>query len=158
LNERIAKRAAQRAAVGVVNTRGARFAARWSGHASPQFDDMVAVPRWLMLSSDQQEQVAKAAGLMLHRAAIDAELSGPRLAMLAEVFGEELLDAVCAETAPKGNPVNGILPRPDLILADGWALLHQGLPAIFATRFPEAIGDPVARAKSQAAVDLVLRS
>lgn len=156
MSARIARRAAQHEALGVIDTRGARFAQRCSGYTGPRFADMAAVPRWLLLPPDVQLQVAKAAGLAHHREAINNVLSGPRLAMLAEAVGEDLLDAVCASDAPDGPVSHAPLPRPDLIIADGWAVLHKGLPAIFAARFPDAGGDPAARAASERAVDLVL--
>ena len=48
------------------------------------------------------------------------------------------------------------LPRPDLIVAQGWDVMQRGLPAVFAVRFPDARGDTEARAMSERAVDLVL--
>lgn len=156
MSARIARRAAQCKALGLIDTRGARFAQRWSGYTGPGFADMSAVPRWLMLPPDVQLQIAKAAGLERHRKAIDNELSGPKLAMLAEAVGEGLLDAVCASHAPASPASYAPLPRPDLIIAAGWAQLHAGLPPIFAARFPDADGDPAARAASERAVDLVL--
>jgi hypothetical protein len=140
----------------VIDTRGARFAQRRSGYPGPEFADLCAVPRWLMFPPNVQEQVAKAAGLLRNRAAIDSELSGPRLAMVAQALGEDLLDAVCASEAPEGSVCLTPLPRPDLIIADGWAQLHAGLPAVFEVRFPDARGDLMAREVSERAVDLVL--
>ncbi len=156
MSDRLTRRAAQRDALGVSDSRGARFAQVCSGYAGPTFADLAAVPRWLMLPPDQQIRVARAAGLMRHRAAIDRELSGPRLAMLAEAMGEDLLDAVCASDAADLPDDGAPLPRPDLILVEGWATLHAGLPVIFAARFPDACGDAAARAASERAVDLVL--
>jgi hypothetical protein len=160
MSERIARRAAQKNALGVIDTRGARFAQSWSGAKGPVFCDMVAVPRWLMLARDQQEKVAQAAGLMQHRAAINQELSGPRLAILAQAVGEDLLDAVCAEDLAEdlddGVIHKGPLPRPDLIVNEGWDVMRRGLPTVFALRFPDARGDAAARAASERAVDLVL--
>ncbi len=156
MSDRIARRAAQRTALGVTDTRGARFAQAWTGAKGPDFADMAAVPRWLILSADLQEQVAQAAGLMRHRAAIDRELSGPRLLILAQAVGENLLDAICAGDADDGIADDTPLPRPDRIVADGRSLMHRGLPTVFAARFPDAGGDPVARALSERAVDVVL--
>ncbi len=116
---------------------------------------MAAVPRWLMLPPDAQTRIAHAAGLLRHRAAIDRELSGPRLTMLAEAVGEDLLDAVCASDAADTPDDNTPLPRPDLILAEGWTILHHGLPKIFAALFPDARGDAAAHAASERAVDMV---
>jgi hypothetical protein len=156
MSDRVARRAMQQAALGTTDTRGARFAQTWTGERGPDFADMVAVPRWLILSPDQQEKVAQAAGLMQHRAAIDRELSGPRLAILAEAVGEDLLDAVCAGDVDEDVRHDAPLPRPDLIVAEGWDIMRRGLPVVFALRFPDARGDVEARAASESAVDLVL--
>jgi hypothetical protein len=156
VSERIARRAAQRDALGVSDTRGSRFARRHSDEAVPDFADMAAVPRWVMLPGDQQVRVAHAIGLMQHRTAIDRELSGPRLAMLAEAVGEDLLDAVCAAEANDSRASDAPLPRPDMIAALGWETMHRGLPTLFATRFHGASGDASARAISENAVNLVL--
>ena len=155
MSERIARRASQQVALGVTDTRGARFAQAWTGAKGPDFADMAAVPRWLMLPHAQQVKVAQAAGLMQHRAALDRELSGPRLAMLAEAVGEDLLDAVCAGDVEDDVTDNVPLPRPDLIVAVGWDVMRRGLPTIFAARYPDAGGDPAARSLSEKAVDLV---
>ena len=154
--DRFARRAAQHEAIGISDTRGARFAQLWSGSKGPDFADMAAVPRWLMLAPDQQEKVAQAVGLIRHRATINRELSGPRLAILADAVGEDLLDAVCAGEAGDEQPSDTPLPRPDLMIAEGWDVMRRGLPIIFSARFPDAKGDQVARALSEQAVGLVL--
>jgi hypothetical protein len=156
MSDRNARRAAQLNALGVKDTRGARFAQAWMGTKGPEYADMAAVPRWLMLSADQQAKVAQAVGLMQHRVAIHRELSGPRLAMLAEAVGEDLLDAVCAGDADEDARDDAPLPRPDVIIAEGWDVMRRGLPTIFATRFADARGDAEARATSERAVDLVV--
>lgn len=156
MSERIVRRAAQQAALGVTDTRGARFAQAWTGVKGPDFADMAVVPRWLMLEPNLQSRVAQAVGLMRHRRAIARELSGPRLAILADEVGEDLLDAVCANEAGNGPMNDTPLPRPDLIASEGWIVMHRGLPTVFATRFPGAANDPAARALSEHAVDMVL--
>ncbi len=153
---RIARRAAQCDALGAGLGRGARFACTLNGASLPRFADLAAVPRWLLLQRAQQERVARVAGLMRHRAAIDRELSGPRLALLADAVGEDLIDAVSA-AAQFGSPTNdGALPRPDRIVADGWEMLRRGLPAMLAGEYPEACGDEPARALSERAFDLAM--
>ena len=153
--DRIARRAAQHEALGISDTRGVRFAQVWSGSKGPDFADMAAVPRWLMLRPDQQEKVAQAVGLLRHRARINRELSGPRLAMLADAVGEDLLDAVCASECVDEPPSDAHLPRPDLIISEGWDVMRRGLPTIFVARYPDANGDQAARALSEQAVVLV---
>ncbi len=155
MSERIARRADQHAALGMTDTRGARFAQVWTGAKGPDFTDMAAVPRWLLLTENEQKRVAQVTGLMKHRAAIERELSGPRLAMLAEAMGEDLLDAVCASDFTEDLQSNATLPRPDMIVADGWDVMHRGLPTVLASRFSDASGDPKARALSEKAFDLV---
>lgn len=156
MNDRKTRRAAQRGALAINDSRGIRFAQKRTGNAGPSFSDMAAVPRWLMLPPDQQERVAKTAGLIRYRSAIDRELSGSRLAMLAEAVGEDLLDAVCADDVAGDALDESPLPRPDHLITEGWRILHRGLPIVFAPRFAEAIGDAAARTASERAVDLVV--
>lgn len=126
------------------DTRGARFARRVAGEAGPSFADLAKLPDWLSAAPEQRGRIAALAGLLKYRAAIDAELSGPRLARVAEVVGEDLLDAACAaETS--GEYRATALPPPERLLAEGKALLEAGLPACFAARFPRACDDAAAR-------------
>jgi hypothetical protein len=157
MSERTARRAAQLNALGVVDTRGTRFANRLAGAEGPTLADLAAVPRWLMLAEDQQARVAMAAGLLRHKSAIQNELSGQKLAALADVVGEDLLDAVSALPTVVDSAPN-MLPRPEDLVAKGWLTLHRGLPAPFASRFPDAANDADARVIAEAAFDLVQSS
>jgi hypothetical protein len=76
--------------------------------------------------------------------------------MLAEAVGEDLLDSVCASDPDDGAANNAPLPRPDFIIAEGWDIMHRGLPPVFAARFPDASGDAAAHAASERAVNVVL--
>ena len=154
MSERIARRAAQFDALGICDTRGARFARIMSGTPGPTLADLAAVPRWLMLDPDAQARVAKVAGLLLHRSALINELSGARLAVLADAIGEDLIDAVCAmpTAAP---PATASLARPDQIIADGWRALHRGLPRPLARRFPDGANDADARILAATACEIV---
>ena len=70
-----------------------------------------------LLNDAMQERVAILAALLHHRRAIDTELSGPRLARLAQAAGESLFDAACeVEVELRGGPA--VLPAPDALVAD----------------------------------------
>jgi hypothetical protein len=126
--------------------RGRRFARRLARQPGPDFADLAKLPGWLSASPEERRRVAALAGLLRHRAAIDAELSGPRLAMIAETLGEALLDAACEAEMPAGLSPPAPLPPPERLVAEGEALLEAGLPACFAARFPGARDDAEARA------------
>ncbi|WP_157084655.1 hypothetical protein [Sphingomonas pituitosa] len=124
--------------------RGARFARRASGQPGVRFGDLAKLPDWLDATDEQRARIAAAAGLLRHRRAIDAELSGLRLAALAGAVGEPLFDAVCEAEAPEGiGPEK--LPPPQRVLAAGTQLLEAALPLALQDRFPGARDDAVAR-------------
>lgn len=154
MSARTARRAAQLDALGVRDTRGSRFADCVAGVEGVNFNDLAAVPRWLMLPPDQQARVAMAAGLLRHKSALDHELSGQKLAALASMMGEDLVDAVAALPVADGVSRGG-LPPPEPLVKEGWSMLHRGLPAPFAPRFPDAANDANARILAEAAFDLV---
>lgn len=153
MSMRTVRRAAQLYALGVADTRGGRFANRLAGLESPTFADLAAVPRWLMLPPEDKARVAMAAGLLQYKTALNCELSGQKLAALAEVFGEDLIDAVTALHCEKSTEISA-LPPPETLAAAGWSILHRGLPAPFANRFPHAANDVDARALAEAAFNL----
>ncbi len=132
--------------------RGGRFALRRAGGETARFADLFHVPDWLMLDNGGQERVARLAGLIKYRTAIDRELSGPRLAMVAEAVGEDVFDAACAAELPRAADDVTELPRPDALVADGWNVLRSGLPPVFADMHPGARGDQDARMLTQAAM------
>lgn len=150
----MARRAAQLQALGVKDTRGSRFANRIAGVAGPSLSDLAAVPRWLMLPKEQQTKMAMAAGLLPHKNALDRELSGQKLSALANVFGEDLVDAVAALPSAVSSE-HGSLPTPETLISEGWSILHRGLPTPFAGRFPNAANDADARSIAEKAFDLV---
>jgi hypothetical protein len=156
MSVRTARRAAQLEALGVADTRGSRLANRMAGIAGPTFADLAAVPRWLMLVPEDQARVAMTVGLLLHKAALDRELSGQKLAALADVFGEDLVDAVASLPSVESSETNS-MPPPETLVDEGWSILHRGLPAPFAARFPNAANDAEARMLAEAAFDLVQR-
>jgi hypothetical protein len=127
------------------DSRGQRFARRMSGTAGPRFADIANIPEWLSAEPAAQDRIALLAALLRHRRAIDAELSGPRLAMLAEAVGEDLLDLACDSDVP-GDIDDAPLPPPERLLAEGRALLEAGLPRPLSGRYPGARDDPAARA------------
>lgn len=124
--------------------RGARFARRASGQPAMGFGDLAKLPDWLDAPDGQRARIAAAAGLLRHRRAIDAELSGPRLAALAAAVGEPLFDAVCEAEVPEMAGAEK-LPPPERVLAAGAQLLEAALPLALQDRFPGARDDAVAR-------------
>jgi hypothetical protein len=156
MNMRTARRVAQWEALGVPDTRGSRFANRLVGIEGPTFADLAAVPRWLMLTAEEQARIAMAAGLLQYKGALDRELSGQKLSALADFFGETLVDAVAALPSVELTEANS-LPPPETLVAQGWSILQRGLPAPFATHFSQAANDPDARALAEAAFNLVQR-
>jgi hypothetical protein len=154
MSARTARRASQREAMGFADTRGSRFANRMAGIEGPTFADLAAVPRWLMLPNEEQARVAMAAALLRVKSALDHELSGHKLAAIAEMVGEDLFDAVTA-LPDCDEAITSALPRPEDLTADGGHILHRSLPTCFATRFPEAANDADARALAETAFDLV---
>ncbi|MBB5710901.1 hypothetical protein [Sphingomonas xinjiangensis] len=124
--------------------RGARFGARASGNAAPRYDDLAKLPDWLNQPMEKREQVAALAALLRYRRAIDAELSGPRLAQIAAAVGEALFDAACEVPAWREGPQT--LPPPDRLIADGRALMVAALPHSLSDRFSGARDDASARA------------
>lgn len=152
MTDRVARRRAryETLAAAVGDSRGQRFARRLDGRPPVAFGDIAKMPDWLMLPPAHQDQVAQLAGLLRHRPAIDRELSGPRLTMLANHVGEALLDAACAVDIPESDD-NAPLPPPERVVSDGWALLHASLPQPFATLYPGASGEPSARAMADQA-------
>lgn len=125
--------------------RGLRFARRMSGAAAPSYADLASVPDWLDAPEPVRVRIATLAALLHHRHALDAELSGNRLARIAAAVGEDLLDAACEVPAPE-SANDRPLPRPERLAEEGRELLEAGLPLPFRTSFPGAKDDPAARA------------
>ncbi len=145
MNGELRRRRLALLAAAVPAGRGARFAGRLRGDPVPRFSDLAKLPDWLDAPAEARERIAALAGLLRYRRAIDAELSGPRLARLAAAVGEELLDAACGveidvDAAPEA------LPPPERIAEEGRALLEAALPLSLAPAWPGARDDAAARA------------
>jgi hypothetical protein len=130
MSDRITRRRQRLAALQqrVPSSRGSRFARRLAGEPPVTFQDLAQLPDWVLLDDDAQEKVARVAGLIANRAAIDTELSGAKLAVLAADLGEHLFDAACTADAKPDYEVHAALPRPEQVIAQGWAMLHRSLP------------------------------
>ena len=123
--------------------RGARFSGRANGEATPRYGDLAKLPDWLEQPADKREQVAGLTALLRYRRAIDAELSGPRLAQIADAVGETLFDAACEVPAGRDGPET--LPPPDRLIEEGRAMMVAALPHSLADRFLGACDDASAR-------------
>lgn len=126
--------------------RSARFVRRRAGTAGPLFSDLAKLPEWLTEPDGQRERLATLAVLLRYRRALDAEISGPRLARIAAEVGEAMFDAACAAGDLPDHAGPEHLPVPGAIAAEGRALLEAGLPRSLAAAFPGARDDPAARA------------
>lgn len=140
--DRLRRRAA---VVGGVGTRATRLATRLAGGTPPGFDDLARVPVWRLHGPDDVERIALVAGLLHHRPAIDAELSGARLAPIAAACGETLFDRACSGDAPPVEDCADLsagVPAPEELRAAGHA-------------FMAATHDPAARTLVARAATLV---
>ncbi len=112
--------------------RSARFRARLSGKNQPEnidFAAIAAIPDWWLTDDNTRILIGKAAVILQHRRAIDQELSGVRLAALAQHIGEELFEALCDADLPDsitGNDAH--LPRPEDLIHLAHAMLQAALP------------------------------
>jgi hypothetical protein len=132
--------------------RGAPYAARATRFRDRQLNDdvptldaasVMAVPDWLLSSEEQQIGLAKAIAILLHRPAIDSELSGTKLAALSDAVGEELFDDLCDHrlTEEMPEPVSRDLPRPEDLEAIGRDHMQRAIPIALSAQFAEARGD-----------------
>jgi hypothetical protein len=123
--ERLRRRAD---AIGGGATRAARLAVRLGGGTPPRFDDLARVPIWRLHGADEIERIALTAGLLHHRPAIDAELSGARLAPLAVACGEALFDHACDGPPPAPEhcaDASAGVPEPEALRALGQVFMAR---------------------------------
>jgi hypothetical protein len=109
----------------------------------PDFSALVALPDWVALPDADQTHMAQAVAVLLHRSAIDRELSGHKLAALSDAVGEALFDELC--DCPLPATINAIgsdrLPRPEDLESIGREHMLRAIPFALASRFPGAAGD-----------------
>lgn len=114
--------------VGLASTRAMRLAIRLGGDAPARFDDLARVPMWRLHTAADVERIALVAGLLHHRPAIDAELSGARLAPLAKECGEALFDRACSGDPPAAEhcaDADSGVPTPEVLRAIGHAFMAR---------------------------------
>ncbi len=146
--------------------RGHHFGAR--GHvfrsqtmAQPSKDSDIstifALPDWLLLNADQQAYLAHIIALILHRPAIDQELSGTKLAALSGAVGEDRFDALC--DLPLSDEMlaqcSEHLPRPEDLEPIGTEIMRRGIPTTLACHFPGAAGDALSARLCEIAAGLL---
>jgi len=107
-------------------SRGARFSARLSGQTLAQVEMLTAVPAWAAYDAQQRRRLAITSALLVHQLALSCEVRGARLAPLAALAGEALLDAIAAEPAA-GAATGGDLPLPPALVEEGTVLLDAAL-------------------------------
>lgn len=142
--------------------RAARFrhrvgtSAAGQGH-DPDLATIVKIPDWAVAPTAVQNKLAEAIAVLNHRSAIDQELSGTKLAALAEAVGAELFDQLYECAMPDRMPPAGAseLPRPEDLVSIGQNYMERALPCELSGRFTNAANDPQAQALCAAAYALI---
>jgi hypothetical protein len=125
------------------------------------FADIAALPEWLSWSQNDRDKLALAAAILYHRPAIDRELSGTKLAALADAVGHSFFGHLCSEECGENFKIGFLsdqFPRPEDLPAIGERMLGSSLPKAFSQTFPAAIGDEQARKLVAFAAALISRS
>lgn len=86
-------------ATGRLTPRAARFAARRRG-CDLDLATLAAMPAWQIDARVDRERLAAAAGLLAAQAALARAIDGAQLRLLADRFGEELIELVLSCTPP----------------------------------------------------------
>jgi hypothetical protein len=123
----------------------------------PDFATLVALPDWIALTAEEQTRMAKAVAILLHRLAIDRELSGHKLAALSDAVGETLFDELRDCPLPANITATGLdrLPRPEDLETIGREQMIAAIPSALALMFPGAAGDIQASALCAIAAQLI---
>lgn len=138
------RRRAAALALDAKSGRGARFVARSAGQAGSENigSDMKLLPGWLGWNDEDRVRLAQAVALIVRRPALDREISGAKLNLIAECVGERLFEEICDIDIPETvADIAGGLPAPEKLLGEGDALLRASLPVQLAGAFPGATGD-----------------
>jgi hypothetical protein len=107
--------------------RSLRFAQRQLGKALPAYSDLAQLPDWAV-DDDRRDAISRITVLLHYRRQIDKEISGRKLAQLAEVFGESYFDLACSAPRPDDSALAADItpmPRPDIMLIKGRKMLDQ---------------------------------
>jgi hypothetical protein len=129
--------------------------------AALRFADIAQLPVWLSWSNEEQEQLAKSAAILQHIRAIDQELSGPRLAAIAQTVSDDIFDQLCNAAhmiVDDSNEWPTRLPRPEDLTKIGMDILYSSLPTILSHRFPGAEGNAQATALTNLAAGICIQS
>jgi hypothetical protein len=112
--------------------------------SSYNFNSIAALPDWVLWHDDQKRHLAKIIALLLHRPAIDKELSGAKLSALAETVGTSVFEQLCDCTDVIDNQQID-LPRPEDLADIGYKQMQLAISPTFSDRFADAAGDENAR-------------
>jgi hypothetical protein len=138
------------------SSRASRFSVRVSGRPPLLFAELMQTPAWVIAQRDENYRITliRMAALLHFRPQIDREISGARLQLLAQEFGEDMLDAALdAEVIEGSVPLDAHLPRPDQMEALGRALVEQALPfALRQSSTVQGVRDDAALVVAQAAL------
>jgi hypothetical protein len=128
--------------------RSRRYLEQRSESARVEFGSVAAVPAWMLFDEAAKRAIAMSVTLLAHRAAIDRELSGKRLGVLADAVGHDRMEALCDTMLPAMVDPFGryaLLPRPEDLEKLGIELLEAALPLALKDRYPLAADDTQAR-------------
>lgn len=110
-----------------LSPRAERFARRLRGEREPTFGDLIRQAQASRQVHTGDDRVPAALALLQAKPALDRELSGARLQHLANLLGDDLLDAVreshVSEIAP--DVLVSFLPPPSAIVPQGLSLLER---------------------------------
>lgn len=121
-----AKEARAAALEPAASPRAQRFGRRLRGLPVPSFANLARQRRIEANLGNQRDRVAATLALLWFRPALDAELRGRRLGALAMIVGEDLFDRIRNAEVPFDTADAGTdLPIPDLLIAEGEALLNS---------------------------------
>ncbi len=118
---------AQLLGVSASTRRAQRLSLRLAGETPPEFSALAEIPEWTLANIDR-DHLALACALICNRPLIDREISGQKLASLAEMVGPELFDQICDVELPASLTVDsstGGLPPPHVLTDQGRALLDK---------------------------------
>jgi hypothetical protein len=129
--------------------------------AALRFADISQLPEWVSWSDDEQGLLAKSAAILQHIRAIDQELSGVRLAAIAQTVGDDIFDQLCTEAytiLDDSYQWPTRLPRPEDLTKIGMDILYSSLPTILSHRFPGAEGNAQATVLTNLAAGICAQS
>jgi hypothetical protein len=110
-----------------ISARALRFARRLRGEGDLTFAEAIRQAAATRYADENGESLSHALALLAARPALDSELNGARLAAIAALVGDDLLDAIhevdLAGIAP--DAFDNVLPQPSALARRGELLLSK---------------------------------